>query len=129
MKHHAIDMKDIKCKCSHLKSEHKKGILKFTECDNCPCSKFINVDYPNKSQKFGIWYNVTYGIFITIALSCLLFYFESIDETVLSEIITVHLFKVVFYGLLTIMIVIALGWFTIDSMLAYRIKKKRKDWN
>ncbi len=45
-------MKDTKCKCTHLKSEHHKRVLLTDgeECENCPCTVFLRHDYPKKSD-------------------------------------------------------------------------------
>ena len=40
-------MKDIKCKCSHLKSEHKKNLLKPSYCSQCHCESYLRHTRPN----------------------------------------------------------------------------------
>lgn len=65
-------MKDIKCKCSHLESEHKKFWWKREGCTNCACNEYLKFDRPNKTDKVMFGYAVfILGIYVMTMIALL----------------------------------------------------------
>lgn len=60
-------MKDKKCKCGHMKSEHDKILYVPTLCNQCNCSDFTKETYPVKSSKIFMYALIV--IFIISAVS------------------------------------------------------------
>lgn len=77
-------MKDIKCKCGHLKSEHHKNFIgTHTFCNSCQCEDYLRFNKPDKWDKFGL----VYGIFvICFAVMCIFFLHLEINSIPQEEL-------------------------------------------
>lgn len=124
-------MKDRKCKCSHLKSQHGKW---YHTCQECACSDFMRYDKPNLSTKIGMGIGIVWLgliIFVIVGLTWAINDMEQMNPEAFGESVDMTI-----GDFLNIMIIILFGlmillWLLIglDGITDYFAEKKRKDWN
>lgn len=112
-------MKDIKCKCAHLESEHRKIVLGVRlECNICPCSKYLRFNRPDLFDKFM----AIFGFFSIILLSVV---FVIIYQNFPNENGGIKdSFIVTLFGFIGLAIL-----YNSEMVTNYIKYKKRKDWN
>ena len=75
-------MKDIKCKCSHLKSEHNKTFFNgHTFCNACQCEDYLKFNKPDKWDLLGL----IYGFFMIGLVSLMVIITADIIHSIPAE--------------------------------------------
>lgn len=112
-------MKDTKCKCSHLKSEHKGS------CTVCQCSSYLRFDRPNNYDMFGVITGII-SMILVCAISAVIISMDPHEMAL--DIITVNNFALLLklIGILMATFIILI-W--LPTISIYLKEKKRKNWN
>lgn len=123
-------MKDVKCKCSHLRSEHNKIFTSF--CKVCACSEYLKYNEPNIWSKIGmIILGIGIGLLLIMVVGGLylimsLWEYEELINTQINitfgEFFGFASAVLVFIGITTC------GWF-FDLFLDYFREKRRKTFD
>lgn len=121
-------MKDKKCKCSHLKSEHNKSFLKNKFCNSCQCEEYLSFDKPNKWDHASFIYGCFMVGLVVFLLGSVLYWINSLPDEILNEP-----FEITLGGMMSIIFALILlaGWIIITIVLDnhifdyFRIKNRR----
>ena len=122
-------MKDNKCKCTHLKSEHKKGfITKSGECSNCHCNEYLISNAPEKWHKFSIIMIAVMSIVMVGVAVYGMYEISQKTDVEYMENVTIDEVKWLSYAFISIAILFAFYVF-IDPVTDYIKYKNRRDYN
>lgn len=119
------------CKCSHLKSEHKKGL-----CDNCPCCIFVSNKASIPITKFMKYLSLISIIILVLAPIGMFYSWNEIPAEIGDQIVMNKHGKSISYGhiLLLVMMIISLVSLIIASIFwgfyrEARMILNRKDYS
>jgi len=118
-------MKDMNCKCSHLKSEHQKNILSVRSfCKECHCEEYCRVTFPDKGDTGLMIFSLGYIPFLAILGGIIIFYMPLLytEMTMEGMIMMTQLFVFSTIGLLCLL-------FFDLFMGDYFSRKKRRNFN
>lgn len=119
-------MTDIKCKCSHLQSEHKKRFAVVLECNACQCNKYQSIKRPGIFDKILVFTSIFSISVLTYAFIIIYDFFNknTIQQITDSGINLKYLVLIFFFGFVAMSAINQS-----ESITNYFKFKKRKDWN
>lgn len=121
-------MKDIKCKCSHLKSEHKKTFWGIKYCNNCQCEEYLRFNAPTKWDKVSFIYGIIMTGIVLFVFISMGYAFSFIPQEELNEPIEITLgdFMALVMIIVALIVWIILTIIVDNHVLDYlRIRKRR----
>lgn len=120
-------MKDIKCKCSHLKSEHHKSFFGHTFCNTCQCHNYLRFDSPTKWDKISLGYAITMISIVIFFLGSIIYGIYSLPDELLNESYEITFGEILdFVIVITVLVVWIIIWMLLDSYIFDYINKKRR---
>jgi len=116
-----------KCKCGHLKSEHKKSWWKTTFCNLCQCEDYLKFNAPGK---WGIL-ELVYGFFMIGLVSLMVItaanVISSIPQEELDKPADVTLGGFLGMGFIVVLLIfLVVTYIIIDCHIAEYFKDKRR---
>lgn len=121
-------MRDIKCKCSHLKSEHKRKLWIFGDCDKCHCDLYMWEKRPTNFDKISMIVGI---IMIAVSVIILVDGYYMVENKILVEQIeiTPELFLSLWSAsILLITVFVGIALFDI-FIKPYLVQKYRRNFN
>lgn len=118
-------MKDVPCKCKHMKSEHDHYLLARRSCKNCYCSSFLTETYPRKFSVIEPIIGILVICMLTIIFlaSFLPFYLSDLD---LSAPVEITVGGFIFIAMICVGGLFALtGVLYLEGFIFSYLKKKR----
>lgn len=131
------EAKQIKyCKCGHTRTLHKKNPKSRWQnpriCNNCPCSKYLNRNRPDKLDKLGAMLGPLTAILFTIlVIYTISLQYYSVTEEERNAPVNLDITNGEFHFILYLMLVLVVLWFgdiLFTPLEIYLKNRKRRNW-